>query len=68
MFWKRGFWVIFASVSIFHLVEDLFWAFIARFTSIPIVFIVLGIMVWALITTVFIHSKPVKKYWHDHSR
>ena len=66
MFWKRGFWLIFVSVSGFHLIEDLFWAFIARFTSVPIVVIVLGILLWALITTIFIHSKPVKQYWDEY--
>ena len=64
MFWKRGFWFIFASFATFHLVEDLFWAFIARFTSVPIGVIIAGILSWALLTTVFVHTKPFKKYWN----
>lgn len=64
MLWQRGFWVIFASFSVFHLVEDLFWAIIARYTPLPILIIVGGILLWAFVSTLFIHSKPVKKYWH----
>ena len=64
MLWQRGFWVIFASFSVFHLVEDLFWAIIARYTSIPIFMIIGGILLWAFMSTVFVQSKPVKKFWN----
>ena len=46
-----------------HMVEDLLWAIIARFTDTPIYLIFLGILVWAMLTTVFVYSDPIKKYW-----
>ena len=67
MFLKKGFWLIFASFSTFHLVEDMFWALIARFTTVHIAIIMLGILAWALLTTVFVHIGPVKRHWkHEH--
>ena len=66
--WKKGFWVIFASFSVFHLVEDTFWAVIARFTDVPIIAIIGGIFLWALFSTIVIHTRPIRKYWgHSHT-
>ena len=67
MFWTKSFWLIFVSVSGFHLVEDLFWAFLARFTSVSMIAIIAGILFWAMLTTLFIHSKPIKTHWHDNT-
>ena len=63
MFFRKGFWLVFASVSAFHIVEDIAWAVIARFTDTPIYLIVLGILIWSLIASIFVYSKPVRKYW-----
>ena len=63
MFFRKGFWIIFASVSVFHIVEDVVWAVVARFTSTPIYLIVLGILAWAMLTTIAVHSKPIRKHW-----
>ena len=62
--WKKGFWVIFASFSAFHLIEDLLWAVVARFTNVPIVMIIGGILLWALFSTVVLHTRPFRKYWN----
>lgn len=65
--WKKGFWVIFASFSVFHLVEDLCWAIIARFTDVPIIVIIGGILLWAFFSTIVLHTSPIRKYWnHGH--
>jgi protein-S-isoprenylcysteine O-methyltransferase Ste14 len=65
VFLKKGFWLIFASFSTFHLVEDMFWALAARFTTIPMVVIIIGILLWAMATTIFVHTKAIKKHWSD---
>jgi len=65
VFLKKGFWLIFISFSTFHLVEDIFWALIARFTTVPIVVIIIGILLWALATTIFVHTKPIRKHWRE---
>ena len=63
MFFRKGFWIIFASVSVFHIVEDVVWAVVARFTSTPIYLIVLGILAWAMLPTLAVHSQPIRKHW-----
>ena len=63
MFFRKGFWLVFVSFSAFHMVEDLFWAIIARFTDTPIYLIFLGILAWAMLTTIFVYSKPIRKHW-----
>jgi hypothetical protein len=45
------------------MLEDILWAIIARFTDTPMYLIFLGILAWAMLTTIFVYSKPVKKHW-----
>ena len=59
----KGFWLVFLSFSMVHMIEDLLWAIIARFTATPIYLIFLGILVWAMLTTIFVYSDPIKKHW-----
>jgi hypothetical protein len=63
--WSKGFWVIFGSLLIFHLVEDLFWVAVARFTSIPVWMILGGVLLWALLSTVVLHARPLRKHWNQ---
>jgi hypothetical protein len=63
VFLQKSFWLVFVSFSAFHMVEDLLWAIIARFTDTPMYLIFLGILAWAMLTTIFVYSKPVKKHW-----
>jgi len=65
--WKRSFWVIFASFSVFHLMEDLLLAVVARFTDIPILVIFGGVLFWALVSTVILHIRPIRQYWDNNS-
>ena len=64
-FLRKSFWIVFASVSAFHIVEDIAWAVIARFTETPIYLIVLGILGWSLLASVVVYSKPIRKYWRS---
>jgi hypothetical protein len=59
----KGFWLAFLAFSAVHMVEDLFWAIIARFTDTPIYIIFLGILAWAMLTTICVYSDPIKKHW-----
>ena len=63
MFFRKGFWLVFLSFSAVHMIEDLLWAIIARFTDTPIYLIFLGIFAWAMLTTFLVNSEPIKKYW-----
>ena len=60
---RKGCWLVFLSFSAVHMIEDLLWAIIARFTDTPIYLIFLGILAWAMLTTIFVYSDPIKKYW-----
>jgi hypothetical protein len=55
MFLKRKFWVLFAGFSVFHLSEDMLWAFIARFTDVPMAGIIIGIFTWAFLSALIMH-------------
>ena len=60
---RKGFWLVFLSFSMVHMIEDLLWAVIARFTDTPIVLIFAGILAWAMLTTIVVYSKPIRKHW-----
>ena len=65
MFLQKGFWIVFLLVLVFHMLEDILWAVIGRFTHTPINLILAGIVVWAMLTTILLYSAPIKKRWTD---
>jgi hypothetical protein len=60
---RRSFWILFAGFSVFHLSEDMLWAVIARYTTVPMWAIIIGIFIWAFLSTLFAHKF---KIGHDH--
>ena len=62
IFWRKGFWVIFASFSVMHLTEDLIWAVLARYTSVSMFILVGGILFWSFITAIILNNTPLKKF------
>ena len=57
----KGFWTLFATLSLAHIMEDMVWAVLARYTTIHIGFLIIGIVLWSFATTVIIKYVGRKK-------
>ena len=65
---RKGFLIVFVTFSIMHLAEDMVWAFLARYTSVSFLFLIGGILTWALIQTLILDKTPLKKFLSSDKR
>ena len=58
MLWKslqsKSFLALFATLSIAHIMEDMVWAILARYTTIPLVLLVFRIVIWSFATAIIV--------------
>ena len=55
--YNKKFLIIFAVLSAANIMEDMVWAIVARYTTIHLLFIIVGIISWSFITAIII------RYW-----
>jgi hypothetical protein len=50
----KSFWILFTSLSFAHIIEDMVWTVLARYTVVPIGFLIIGIILWAFTISIFV--------------
>ena len=51
---SKSFLTLFATLSAAHIVEDMVWALLARYTTIPLLILVIGIVAWSFATAILV--------------
>ena len=62
----RSFWTLFASLSVAHITEDMVWAVLARYTTISIFILLVGIILWSFGTAVVLKKLNKKGFLNGH--
>ena len=62
----RSFWTLFASLSVAHVTEDMVWAVLARYTTISIFILLVGIILWSFGTAVVLKKLNKKGFLNGH--
>ena len=62
----RSFWALFASLSIAHIMEDMIWAMLARYTTVSIFILLVGIILWSFGTAIVLKKLNKKGFLHGH--
>tara|TARA_R110000744_G_scaffold83804_5_gene164135 strand:- start:560 stop:754 length:195 start_codon:yes stop_codon:yes gene_type:complete len=51
---NKAFFTLFATLSLAHIMEDMVWAVLARYTSVPLLILLVGIVAWSFATAVIV--------------
>ena len=62
----KSFWTLFASLSVAHVMEDMVWAVLARYTTISIFILLGGIILWSFCTAVVLKKLGKTGFLHEH--
>ena len=64
----KSFWTLFASLSVAHIMEDMVWAVLARYTTISIFILLIGIILWSFGTAVILKKLGKTGFLHGNKR
>ena len=62
----KSFWTLFASLSVAHVMEDMVWSVLARYTTISIFILLGGIILWSFGTAVVLKKLGKTGVLHEH--
>jgi len=68
LFKSKSFWTLFISLSIGHVIEDMVWAVLARYTTVPLFYLLIGIILWSFVTALIVRYWERKKDKHADRR
>ena len=51
---SKSFITLFATLSLAHIMEDMVWAILARYTTIPLYILIVGIVAWSFATAIIV--------------
>ena len=51
---SKSFITLFATLSLAHVMEDMVWAVLARYTTIPLYILIVGIVAWSFATAIIV--------------
>ena len=64
----KSFWTLFASLSVAHIMEDMVWAFLARYTTISMFILLGGIILWSFGTAIILKKLRQTGFLHEHKQ
>ena len=62
----KSFWVLFASLSVAHIMEDMVWAVLARYTTVSMFILLGGIIMWSFGTAIILKKLGKTGFFHGH--